>query len=192
MRFRGAWWLIVSALAVAGCSGGNTVTTSQTAPADISDTPAAGSTGVAVTAPVTATFNEVMNATTFNASTFTLTPAGGTAVTGNISYSAGSSTAVFAPASPLAYNTVYTATITTGVQNPAGTALAASDTWSFTTATGPAPTVTAVTPGNGSTGLVANTTITATFSEALNASTITASTFTLTPQGGAPVSATVS
>jgi O-glycosyl hydrolase len=179
-------------LAVAGCGGGNTLTTSQTAPAEISDTPAAGSTGVAVTAPVTATFNQVMSATTFNASTFTLTPAGGTAVTGNISYSAGSSTAVFAPASPLAYNTVYTATITTGVQNPAGTALAASDTWSFTTATGPAPTVTAVTPGNGSTGLVANTTITATFSEALNASTITASTFTLTPQGGAPVSATVS
>src|ERR1039458_4427399 len=118
--------------------------------------------------------------------------AGGTVVTGNVSYSGGSSTAVFTPASPLAYNTVYTATITTGVQNPAGTALAASDTWSFTTATGPAPTVTAVTPGNGSTGLVANTTITATFSEAMNASTITASTFTLTPQGGAPVSATVS
>jgi O-glycosyl hydrolase len=192
MRFRGAWWLIASALVVAGCSSGNTLTTSQPAPAVISNTPAAGSTGVAVTAPVTATLNEVMNATTFNASTFTLTPAGGTAVTGNISYSAGSSTAVFAPASPLAYNTLYTASITTGVQNPAGTPLAASDTWSFTTATGPAPAVTAVTPGNGSTGLAANTTITATFSEAMNASTITASTFTLTPQGGAPVSATVS
>jgi O-glycosyl hydrolase/methionine-rich copper-binding protein CopC len=133
-----------------------------------------------------------MNATTFNASTFTLTPAGGTAVTGNVSYGAGSSTAVFTPASPLAYNTVYTATITTGVQNPAGTALGANDTWSFTTATGPAPTVAAVTPGNGSTGVAAGTTVTATFSEAMKASTITASTFTLTPQGGAAVSATVS
>ena len=192
MRFRGAWLLIGSALVAAGCGGGNPLPPSQTAPADISVTPAAGSTGVAVNAQVTATFNEVMNATTFNASTFTLTPAAGTAVTGNISYSAGSSTAVFAPAAPLAYNTVYTATITTGVQNPAGTALAASDTWSFTTAAGPAPTVTAVTPGNGSTGLAANTTITAAFSEAMNASTITASTFTLTPQGGTPVSATVS
>jgi O-glycosyl hydrolase/methionine-rich copper-binding protein CopC len=147
---------------------------------------------VAVTAPVTATFNEVMNGTTLNASTFTLTPAGGTAVTGNVSYSAGSSTAVFTPASSLAYNTVYTATITTGVQNPAGTALGATYTWSFTTAPGPAPTVTAVTPGNGSTGVAAGTTVTATFSEAMSASTITASTFTLTPQGGAAVSATVS
>src|ERR1039458_4082511 len=192
MRFRGAWWLIASALAGAGCGGSNTLTTPQTTLSVISVTPATGSTGVAVTTPVTAIFNEVMNGTTINSSTFTLTPAGGTAVTGNVSYSGGSSTAVFTPASPLAYNTVYTATITTGVQNPAGTALAASDTWSFTTATGPAPTVTAVTPGNGSTGLVANTTITATFSEAMNASTITASTFTLTPQGGAPVSATVS
>ena len=192
MRFRGAWWLIASALVVAGCGGSSTSTTPPTALAVNSVTPATGSTGVAVTAPVTATFNEVMNATTINASTFTLTAAGGTAVTGNVSYSAGSSTAVFTPASPLAYNTVYTATITTGVQNPAGTALGANDTWSFTTAAGPAPTVTAVTPGNGSTGVAAGTTVTAAFSEAMNASTITASTFTLTPQGGAPVSATVS
>ena len=192
MRFRGVWWLIASALVVAGCGGSNTSTTPQTALAVNSVTPASGSTGVAVTAPVTATFNEVMNGTTVNSSTFTLKSAGGTAVTGNVSYSAGSSTAVFTPASPLAYNTVYTATITTGVQNPAGTALGANDTWSFTTATGPAPTVTAVTPANGSTDLVADATVTATFSEAMNASTITASTFTLTPQGGAPVSATVS
>jgi O-glycosyl hydrolase len=133
-----------------------------------------------------------MNGTTFNASTFTLTPAGGNAITGSVSYSAGSSTAVFTPASPLAYNTVYNAAITTGVKTPAGTPLAASDTWSFTTAVGPAPTVTAVTPSNGSTGLVASTTITATFSEAIAASTLTASTFTLTPQGGAAVAATVS
>jgi O-glycosyl hydrolase len=192
MRFRGVWWLVASALVVAGCGGSNTVKTTQTALAVISVTPATGSTGVAVTAPVTATFNEVMNGTTLNSSTFTLTAAGGKAVTGNVSYSAGSSTAVFTPASPLAYNTVYTATITTGVQNPAGTALGASDTWSFTTAAGSAPTVAAVTPGNGSTGLATNTTVTATFSEAMNTSTITASTFTLTPQGGAPVSATVS
>ncbi len=192
MRFRGAWWLIASALVIAGCSSSNPSTTPQTALAVISNTPAAGSTGVAITTPVTAIFNEVMNVTTINSSTFTLTPAGGKAVTGEVSYTGGTSTAVFTPVSPLAYNTVYTANITTGAQNPAGTALAASDTWSFTTATGPAPTVTAVTPGNGSTGLAANTTITATFSEAMNASTITASTFTLTPQGGAPVSATVS
>ncbi len=79
MRFRGARWLIASALVVAGCGGNNTSTTPQTALAVNSVTPANGSTGVAVTAAVTATFNEVMNAATFNSSTFTLTAAGGTA-----------------------------------------------------------------------------------------------------------------
>ncbi len=67
MRFRGAWWLIASALLVAGCGGSNTVTTLQTTLAVSSITPATGSTGVAVTAPVTATFNEVMNGTTVTA-----------------------------------------------------------------------------------------------------------------------------
>ncbi len=198
MRFRGAWRLIASALAVgsalavAGCGGNNTLTTPQTAPSVISVTPAGGSTGIAVSMPVTAIFNEVMNGTTINSSTFTLTPAGGAAVTGNVSYTGGTSTAIFTPSSPLAYNTVYTASITTGAQNPAGTGLGSTDTWSFTTATGPAPTVTAVTPANGSTGVVTNTTVMAIFSEAMTASSITASTFTLTPQGGAAVSATVS
>jgi O-glycosyl hydrolase len=192
MRFRGGWWLIASALAVAGCNNSNTSMTPEAAPSVNSVSPATGSTGVPVTSSVTAIFSEVMNASTFNSSTFTLKAANGTAVTGNVSYNSGTSTAAFTPAAPLAYNTVYTATITTGVQNPAGTALGANDTWTFTTATGPAPTVTSFTPSNGSTGVAANTTLTATFSEAMTASTITASTFTLTPQGGAAVGATVS
>jgi len=43
-------------------------------------------------------------------------------------------TATFAPASALAPNTVYTATITTGVKDLAGNALASNSAWSFTTA----------------------------------------------------------
>ena len=191
MRFRGAWWLIASALVVAGCNSSNTSITPQTALAVISVTPATGSTGVAVTAPVTATFNEVMNGTTINSSTFTLKAASGTAVNGNVSYSAGSSTAVFTPASALAYNTVYTATITTGVQNPAGTALGASDTWTFTTAAGPAPTVSEVMPANGSTGVATNATVTAIFSESMNPSSVTSSSFTLIGPGSTAVAGTV-
>jgi glucose/arabinose dehydrogenase len=46
-----------------------------------------------------------------------------------------------------------------------------------------APTVTSLTPGDASTGVAVNSNATATFSVAMNASTITGSTFTLTKQG---------
>jgi hypothetical protein len=46
-------------------------------------------------------------------------------------------------------------------------------------------------PKGGATGVSAGTTVTATFSRAMNASTITSSNFTLTPSGGAPLAAAV-
>ena len=55
------------------------------------------------------------------------------------------------------------------------------------------PTVTANTPTGGATGVAANISPTATFSEAMNASTVNTSTFTLVQQGqSTPVTATVS
>ncbi|MFP5235798.1 MAG: Ig-like domain-containing protein [Acidobacteriota bacterium] len=54
-----------------------------------------------------------------------------------------------------------------------------------------APTVTSTTPASGATSVAVNTTISATFSEAMTASTITASNFTVTPAGGAAVTGTV-
>ena len=55
-----------------------------------------------------------------------------------------------------------------------------------------APTVGSVSPTGGSTGVAASSNATATFSEAMDSSTITGSTFTLTKQGAAtPVAATV-
>jgi hypothetical protein len=55
----------------------------------------------------------------------------------------------------------------------------------------PAPTVTATTPAAGATGVAATIKPTATFSRAMDPTTITPSTFTLTPAGGSPVAATV-
>jgi O-glycosyl hydrolase len=105
-------------------------------------------------------------------------------VSGTVSYS--SSVATFTPSASLAYSTVYTATITTGAQSSAGTALAANYTWSFTTIAAPTPTVSSTTPANGATGVSATApSITATFSQAMNSSTLTTSTFTLTGGGGA-------
>jgi hypothetical protein len=75
----------------------------------------------------------------------------------------------------------------------AGTALASNYVWSFTTAAAVVtpPTVTSTDPVNAATGVALNKQIAATFSTAMDASTITTSTFTLM-QGTTSVSGVVS
>jgi hypothetical protein len=98
--------------------------------------PGDGATGVAVTAKVSADFDEPMNSATIDASRFTLAgPAG--AVSGSVSYDQSQRRAVFQPTLPLADATRYTARIRAGgdgVRDAAGTPIAADRTWSFTTA----------------------------------------------------------
>ena len=92
-----------------------------------------GATGVGVNTPISATFSEAIDASTLNASTFTLTGPGG-AVAGTVTYNASTDTATFTPSTALAYSTTYTATITTGVTDTSGNPLASNYSWSFTTA----------------------------------------------------------
>src|SRR5205823_645141 len=87
-------------------------------------------------------------------------------------------------------NTTYTATLTTAVKASDGVALASSYSWTFTTVNA-APTETGRAPGSNATGVAVNVAPTATFTRAMDATTITTSSFTLTPSGGSPVSATV-
>jgi len=54
------------------------------------------------------------------------------------------------------------------------------------------PGVVSVTPAQGATDVVINTTVTATFSMAMSPATITSSTFTLTGPGGAAIAGAVS
>jgi len=161
-------------------------------PTVISVTPLVGAVGVCPNTVVTATFSKVMNLATINGTTFTLTGPGTTAVAGVVTYTA--STATFTPSNPLALNTVYTATITTGAQDTSGKALASNFAWSFTTgsATCAPPTVISVAPPNGATGICPNTVVTATFSEAMKPSTINTTTFTLTGPGPTSVAGAVS
>jgi Ice-binding-like/Bacterial Ig-like domain len=152
-------------------------------PTVISVTPPNVATGICPNTVVTATFSEAMNPATISTTTFTLTGPGTAAVTGVVSYAL--STATFTPSSPLALNTVYTATITTGAQDTFGNGLASNFVWSFTTSTTACapPTVISVAPPNLATGICPNTLVTATFSEAMTASTINGTTFTLTGPG---------
>jgi hypothetical protein len=113
-----------------------------TAPTVSSTVPLDASSDVAVNSNVTATFDEVMNPSTISANTFTLHQ-GTTPVAGTVSYTG--TTATFKPTSNLVVSTVYTATLSTGVKDLAGNALALAKTWILTTGTalaaGPAPVV---------------------------------------------------
>src|SRR5205807_3163410 len=84
-------------------------------------------------ANIAASFSETMDSLTINTATFTLKQ-GSTAVVGTVSYAG--VTATFDPSSALARSTTYTATVTTGAKDLAGTALASDFSWSFTTAAG--------------------------------------------------------
>ena len=148
-------------------------------------------TGVPLNQKIAATFNRTMDASTFSTPTFILTQ-GTTSVTGFVSYSG--TTAIFAPASQLAPNTIYTATVTTAAKDLAGNALASNYVWSFTTGAAAViipPTVTSTDPADAVTGVVLTKQISATFSKTMDATTVTSATFTL-KQGTNPITGFVS
>ena len=165
-------------------------------------TPASGATGVAVGTVVTATFSEALDPATVNAGTFELRDGSSALVAASVSYNAAGNTATLTPSASLLASTTYTATVRGGATDPrikdvAGNALAASASWSFTTAVAPAPdttppTVSTRTPASGATGVAVGTVVTATFSEALDPATVNAGTFELRDGSSALVAASVS
>lgn len=193
--------LISGVFLITGCGGGGngsqieclTSTTPtpniSTAPTVIFTDPANGDINVAINKKISATFSEDMDSSTLTDTTFTVA-----GVTGTVDYDPITRIAIFTPGSNLASNTTYTATISTAARSLAGIAMAADYTWSFTTGTtldNTPPTVTFTDPDNGDIDVVLNKRIAATFSEAMDPSTLTnGTTFTLTGPGG-PVSGTV-
>jgi len=91
------------------------------------------------------------------------------------------------------HSTTYTATITTGVTDTSTppVALSAPVVWSFSTPVPAAPSVTYVNPGNTSSGVPLDSTISATFSKAIDPATVNSGTFELS-DGVSPVSGTLS
>jgi 6-phosphogluconolactonase (cycloisomerase 2 family) len=111
-----------------GTGGGGTPDTTPPMVSTVS--PATDATSVALDSAITASFSEDMDPSTIAAANFTLDQG----VMGNVSYDAASRAATFTPGAILAPNTTYTATITAGVKDLAGNALAANHAWSFSTA----------------------------------------------------------
>jgi hypothetical protein len=85
----------------------------------------------------------------------------------------------FAPSFPLADNTTYTATIKSTVKDMHGIGLQGNKVWTFSTGIMVIPTVILTDPLNLATGVVLNKTVSATFSEAMNSASLTATSFTL-------------
>jgi hypothetical protein len=180
-------------VSVSVSNGGGTDTTPPTV---ASTSPTAGANDVGIGTLVTVTFSEAMDAATISASTFELRDTGGTLVAAAVTYDAATNTATLAPDSTLANTTTYTATVkggANGVKDAAGNPLADDKIWSFTTEAGDttSPTVTGTSPNAGSNDVGIGTLVTATFSEAMDAATISASTFELREAGGALVAAAV-
>jgi ketosteroid isomerase-like protein len=172
------------------------VDANATAPTVVSTDPANAAISVPLNQKVAATFSTSMDPSTISAvGTFTVAATvGGVAVPGTVS-SAGN-TAIFTPTANLAASTQYTATITTAAKDLTGIAMAANFTWNFTTgiATNVAgPAITVENPASVAVSVPIDTTVSATFSTAMDPTTITNATFTLAVAGGgAPVSGTVS
>jgi hypothetical protein len=106
--------------------------------------PADGGADVDPGVSVTARFDEPMDPTTINGTTFQLRPAGGSPVAAGVTYNASTRTATLTPSSALSRSTTYTATVQGGLTGPAvkdsaGNAMAQDRTWAFTTADPPPP-----------------------------------------------------
>ncbi len=154
----------------------------DTAPPTVSSTaPVNNATAVPVSSTVAATFSEAMKASTISTANFQLRQ-GTNDIPGTVTLNGAGTTATFQPSSPLSNSATYTATVTTGVQDAAGNAMAANRTWSFTTSAAAdtsAPDVTSTTPANNAADVMVNASLTANFSESVDPLTVTAATFTL-------------
>jgi hypothetical protein len=165
--------------------------------------------GVPANSAVSAVFTQPLAPATVSAATFTVTcTAPCVAPTGTVTYSASSSTAVFTPVANFTVGDTYTVTLTTGITDVGGNALAgnqaalpaASDyVWTFTAAAAaPAGNVSVLStnPAANATGVCPAAAINATFTVPsglrMNPTTVTATTFIVTGPGPAftPVTAT--
>jgi hypothetical protein len=150
-----------------------------TGPTVISIFPSNNSEDVERNKIVTVTFSEEMNSSTINTSTFTLKQ-DDTNVPGEVSYFG--KTASFTPTKILNAGMIYTAMISSGVENSEGVELAGNISWTFSTSDetdATEPTATLTSPLNDETDVERNIAIEVTFSEDMDPLTINNSSFTL-------------
>lgn len=189
--------LILMVAITSGCNSSSKGDASTSPDADkltiISTSPSKGDKEVSINSSVTATFSEKMNENTLNTESFTLQGADEPAIVGTVSLDAAGSTATFKPTSNLTASIVYTATLTTAVKGASGKALEKAHIWTFTSGATEdltPPTVSSTEPATDDTDVSLNGSISALFSESLDPTTVSVTSFTLT-EGTNAVAGTV-
>lgn len=166
-------------------SPANVITAPDASPPAVALTnPANAATGVDRATKITATFSEALDASTAIAANFSVSITGGAAIPGSVVYSSATKSIEFTPAATLPSSTAISVSISTGIKDVAGNAMASPATFAFTTRDDVPPSVVATSiPGTGDVPL--SQTISATMSEPIDASTLTATTVRLTVAGSA-------
>ena len=152
---------------------------------------------VGTNARIVAKFSQPLDPATVSAATFSATSGGAISGTRTVGASErGPNTLVtFVPSSPLPANSSVVVAITSGIKNSVGEPLLLNGLSAATFSTGPgvdtvAPTIVKINPPNGVGAVGTNNVITAEFSEPINATTGTTSTF-IVSAGGVPVNGRV-
>ncbi len=146
-----------------------------------SRTPASGATNVSISTTIDVIFNMPLDQATVSAATFSVTH-GGTPVGGNITFPT-AYTARLTPTTELGYGTIYTVTLTSGIQNQLGQALAGQS-YNFTTALDPdALTVDDTTPDPDATGVNVSTSVVVLFNQSIDWNTVNNTTFIVKVHG---------
>ena len=166
-------------------------------PVVVAISPASTQSGVGTNARIMAKFSQPLDPTTVTAGTFSVTSGGAIAGSRVVSASErGPNTLVtFIPTATLPANSSIVVAITSGMKNSLGEALlvTALSSATFSTGSGPdltAPSMGALNPPSGVLTVGINNVITAEFSEPINATSVTTSTFAVTA-GGVPVNGRV-
>lgn len=152
-------------------------------------------TGVATNLQLTAKFSRNMLTASLNASNFTVACPVGTPITGTVSYDTTNRIAILQHATAFPINTTCEATISKAITDGAGIALAKDYVWRFTTGGGAdttAPTIIANSPPTAASAVCLGKNVSVTFSESIDPTTITASSFYVSDAANVLVPGTLS
>jgi len=161
-------------------------------PSVVTTSPVKDASNASINASISATFNDTMDPTTFNTTTFQVRGNNYSQVAGTFAFNG--NIVSFTPSASLSPNAWYFVQVAASVRNLQGNTMFHDYYWSFQTGSLPdtsSPSISSVMPANGATDVSAATTAEAGFSEAMDPATLNPSTFLLKDGANNPVNGTV-